>query len=239
MSDVVDYENIWNKVWGDMQKYGPIHRHHRRIFGQMIATLPCDQMRMIADIGCGEGSNLLYLKRFFPDAQFFGFDLSETALDKASANVDATLKVLNIEKEPLPCSFDFVICSDVIEHIQDDMAVLRHIYQATVQYALIATVQGRMRPFETTIAGHVRSYAEGELQEKLEAVGFKVLRTVEWGFPLYSPLYRDLFSNVPAAEQTSHGRYGIGKRLLCQVLYGLFCLNSSHRGDLVFALVQP
>jgi SAM-dependent methyltransferase len=237
MSDV-NYEQIWESVWGDMQKYGPVHRHHRRIFDRMIDFIPKDDIRSVADIGCGEGSNLLHLHKRFPKAHLFGFDISQTAIEKARTLVDATFAMLDIQSQPLPQKFDFVICSDVIEHLPDDRMALQHIYQATEKFALIATVQGRMRDFEKSI-GHVRSYDYGALQRLLEEVGFKTVQMVEWGFPFYSPLYRDLFTWMPAAENASHGRYGWGKRMACQALYVLFSLNRHNRGDIVFSLVAP
>jgi len=71
-----NYEDIWKGVWGDMQKYGPVHRHHRRIFSIMFNNLPKEDIQSIADIGCGEGSNLYFLRTQFPKAKLFGFDLS-------------------------------------------------------------------------------------------------------------------------------------------------------------------
>ncbi len=234
--DTVDYEAIWSDVWGDMQKYGPIHRHHRRIFNQMVADLPKDEVLTVADIGCGEGSNLLYLKHVFPNATLFGIDVSRKAIEKARSLVDAEFVVLDAQGDYPLRNFDFVISSDVIEHLEDDMSALRNIYRITKKYALIASVQGRMREFEKKI-GHIRSYEYGELQQKLESVGFTTVRVVEWGFPFYSPIYRELF-NIGSVEEVSHGKYGLVKKLLCQVLYGLFSLNRSDKGDIIFVLVK-
>jgi SAM-dependent methyltransferase len=234
--DTVDYEAIWSDVWGDMQKYGPIHRHHRRIFNEMVAELPKDEVLTVADIGCGEGSNLLYLKQVFPNATLFGVDVSRKAIKKARSLVDAEFVVLDAQGDYPLRSFDFVISSDVIEHLEDDMSALRNIYRITKKYALIASVQGRMREFEKKI-GHIRSYEYGELQQKLESVGFTTVRVVEWGFPFYSPIYRELF-NIGPVEGVSHGKYGLVKKLLCQVLYGLFSLNRSDKGDIIFVLVK-
>jgi trans-aconitate methyltransferase len=231
-----NYETIWTHVWGDMQRYGPVHRHHRRIFGEMIRSIPRDDVRTVADIGCGEGSNLLYLKNQFPNAQLFGFDVSINAIRKAISLVNANFAVLDIERDAPSQTFDFVISSDVIEHIEDDMAAIEHIYRITNKYALIATVQGRMRSFEKSI-GHIRSYDYGEFARKLETVGFKVERVVEWGFPLFSPIYRDLF-DVMTVENASHGKYGLLKRTLCNLLYLLFSLNRHDRGDVIFVLVR-
>jgi hypothetical protein len=68
----------------------------------------------------------------------------------------------------------------------------------------------------------------------LEA-GLTPIRTVEWGFPFYSPLFRSAVS-VGRGECLSYGRYGLGRRLICHALYGLFLLNSWGRGDKLFVL---
>lgn len=59
----VDYEAIWTNVWGDMQRYGPVHRHHRRIFSDMIGKVPREQIATVADFGCGEGFVPLLARR--------------------------------------------------------------------------------------------------------------------------------------------------------------------------------
>jgi SAM-dependent methyltransferase len=230
-----DYESIWMDVWGDMQRFGPTHRHHRRIFSQLLSRIPREEIATVADIGCGEGSNLLYLATEFPRAQLFGFDISQAALERARTRVQATFATLDIQSEAPGGSFDLVICADVIEHIEDDCRTFVHIHQSTGKYALFSSVQGQMREFERSI-GHVRSYAHGELKKKLESAGFRILQIVEWGFPFYSPFYRNLFDK-PAYEAASHGQYGFSKKLACKVLYSAFFLNSMHRGDVIFALV--
>ncbi|MBS1967131.1 MAG: class I SAM-dependent methyltransferase [Chloroflexi bacterium SZAS-1] len=232
----VNYEAIWTDVWGDMQRYGPVHRHHRRIFSDMISRVPREQIHTVADMGCGEGSNLLYLQQEFPNAKLFGFDVSLNAIKRAKQMLNAEFAVMDIESDCPDQSFDFVISSDVIEHIVNDTTALRNIYNITNKYALIATVQGRMRSFEKAI-GHIRSYDYGEFPEKMRSVGFKIEQVVEWGFPFFSPIYRNMFDLV-AVENASHGNYGMTKRLLCQVLYGLFSLNRHDRGDVIFVLAS-
>jgi SAM-dependent methyltransferase len=233
----IDYETVWAEVWGDMQRYGPTHRHRRRIFGELLKLVPADRIQTIADVGCGEGSNLAFFAQKFPQVQLFGFDVSQTALDQARQILPrATFELLDVTQKRAARTFDLVTCAEVVEHLPDDVTALNHIYAMTDRYALFSTVQGRFREWEKSI-GHVRSYAPGELQYKLEEVGFKTVKIVQWGFPFYSPLYRDLFS-VGTVEGVSHGRYGLSKKLACQVLYGVFCLNWRNRGDVVFALVE-
>ena len=230
-----DYEGIWEGTWGDMQRFGPVHRHHRRIFSEILRNLPQDQIQTIADIGCGEGSNLLFLKSQFPHARLFGFDISKTAIESAKRNVNAEFRLLDIQKEIPQQKFDLVFCSDVVEHLEDDQTALKNIKSITNKYALIATVQGRMRSNEQTI-GHVRNYEYGELKQKIEAAGLHVLQIVEWGFPFYSPLFRDLIRIFPASQQFSYGSYNAFQKLVSHILYALFLLNRHDKGDVIFVM---
>ena len=233
----VDYEHIWTEVWGDMQRYGPTHRHRRRIFGELLKLIPAGRIHTLADIGCGEGSNLAFFAQKYPQAQLFGFDVSQTALDQAQQILPrATFELLDVTQQRAAQMFDLVTCAEVVEHLEDDVTALKNIYAMTQRYALFSTVQGRFREWEKSI-GHVRSYAPGELRSKLETVGFQIVKIIHWGFPFYSPLYRDLFTVAPV-EGVSHGRYGFGKKLACHVLYAVFALNRHDRGDVIFALVK-
>ena len=100
------------------------------------------------------------------------------------------------ESEP----FDLVTCIDVLEHVEDDLGLLREIAGVCGRYALCVTVQGRMRPGEREI-GHVRNYRRGELQEKMQAAGLTPIRTVEWGFPFYSPLFRSTVASTTGSRE--------------------------------------
>jgi hypothetical protein len=49
---------------------------------------------------------------------------------------------------------------------------------------------------------------------------------------LYSPLYRDLLEFL--GNRGTMGHFGLGRRILCHILYWAFRLNSHRRGDYIF-----
>jgi 2-polyprenyl-3-methyl-5-hydroxy-6-metoxy-1,4-benzoquinol methylase len=226
-----DFEMIWENVSGYMQHYSPTHRH---IFSQLLSEIQRGEIATVADIGCGEGSNLLFLRNKFPDAKLSGFDISQTALEHARASVQATYCLLDIQKEAPERTYDLVFCADVVEHLEDGRGTFAHIFQENKHFVLFSTVQGQMREFEKTI-GHVHSYRSGELKNKLEAAGFNALKIVKWGFLFYSPIYQNL-SDKPSVESVSHGQYGFSKKLACNVLYSSFLFNRMRKGDIIFVL---
>lgn len=227
----VDYNAVWSGEWDDMRLYGPMARHSRRIMRKMTAGLA---PASILDIGCGEGSLLKTLSEIHPNAHLMGAELSHTAVQLARATLPrAEFDVLDVSKAVLPRTFDLVVCSDVVEHIEDDQSAIDNIAAMTAPggHAVIATLQGRMRAFEKDV-GHVRNYAHGELEEKMRRAGFTIDSVIAWGFPFYSPLYRDFLDMVDSRGTT--GKFGAMRKLICHGLYTLFLMNSHRRGDYLF-----
>ena len=227
------YDKAWDSQWDDMKKYGPFSRHLRRIIKNMIRPL---EFKSVLDVGCGQGSFLQELQAEFPSIKPYGIDISSSAVELASKRVvGGRFCVLDITERVLDDKCDLVVCSEVLEHIPNDTQALRNLRSMTSKYLVVSTPQGRMRSFEKHV-GHVRNYAPGELVKKIEICGFTVLSVVEWGFPFYSPLYRNLLELTDSKGTT--GEFGKMRKLIAQVLYMVFLLNSHKRGDEIFVLAQ-
>jgi 2-polyprenyl-3-methyl-5-hydroxy-6-metoxy-1,4-benzoquinol methylase len=229
------YNYAWETKWDDMKKYGPFSRHLRRIIKHLMQPLSFES---ILDVGCGQGTLLSELCVEFPHIKPYGIDISSSGIKLTKQRVpNGQFWVLDASQEYLEQKFDLLVCSEVLEHIPDDMAVLRNMARMTNKYLIISTVQGRMRSFEAGEVGHVRNYAYGELVEKVEKSGFKVTKVIEWGFPFYSPLYRNLLEWTGGSGTT--GEFGLARKLLANAVYSLFLLNSWKRGDEIVVLAEP
>jgi 2-polyprenyl-3-methyl-5-hydroxy-6-metoxy-1,4-benzoquinol methylase len=86
--------------------------------------------RNILDLGCGDGSILfaLYKTGFLkPADNVVGVDLSETRIKRVRMALPFVRGIisnaLNIEELP-DSSFDFIICSQLIEHVDDKLLLL-------------------------------------------------------------------------------------------------------------------
>lgn len=105
-----------------------IYRWHIEAFlGKLSDLLMQSQPRSVLDAGCGEGFVAHYLASRHPEAQFTGVDLSPEAIDYAQQHFGeaATYRTGSIYKLPFSDnSFDTVLCSEVLEHLDEpDMAV--------------------------------------------------------------------------------------------------------------------
>jgi len=227
------YEEGWGK-WEDMKKFGPMSRHIRRLIKEALSDISFDS---ILDIGCGEGSLLKDIASHQMNVAVGGADISETALAIARGRIkEGKFYLLDIQKEALDERFDLVVCSEALEHLEDDAQALSNLLKMTEKYLLITTIQGRMRESEKEV-GHLRNYTRDGLLKKLNEAGFEEIKVKEWGFPFYSPLYRSFLDHFPS--KATSGKFGLLRKAVSLFLYHLFLLSSGKKGDVLVVLATP
>lgn len=227
------YDARWSGAWGDLQERGPFHRHHRRIVAAMLAEVPFDSA---LDAGCGAGQHLAVLAKLRPGAKLTGTDASARALELAARRAPGDYRIMDLERDRHPGTFDLVTCFQVLEHLVDDTAAVRNLAASSRRWVLVSTMQGRMAPHEAAI-GHVRRYARAGLEAMLRSSGLEPVRTIEWGWPFYS-LFEAVQSRLPEPQGAGEGRFGPARALLARLLYGLYFLNSARRGSGLFILAE-
>ncbi len=73
-----------------------------------------DQIKIVADIGCGNGFSTIELAKRYPDLTFYGFDYSEAMIKNAKIKaeelniINAVFSVLDIVNEELDKTFDLI-----------------------------------------------------------------------------------------------------------------------------------
>jgi len=87
----------------------------------------------IADLGCGAGQQLDLIKRKFPDAECYGFDLSEYNIGRAR-ELNSKVKWAKGDIEDMKGfhgHFDVVICNEVIEHVRSPQKLIQTVANIT------------------------------------------------------------------------------------------------------------
>jgi SAM-dependent methyltransferase len=232
MSKTETYDALWQGAWGHIQRIGPVHRHMHDDLLRVVSAL---DVRTILDAGCGSGDALALLAapgRY----ELCGIDLSPGALELARRRAPGVrLAALDLERAALPETFDLVLGVQVVEHLVDDVAALRHMAEMSSRYVYVSTISGRIRRSDRSV-GHVRSYSRAALRMKLERAGLEVLWVRGWGFPFYSPLYRTAAEWLPGGPPA--GQVGSLGGLVARALYQLYRLNVRGRGDVISALAR-
>jgi SAM-dependent methyltransferase len=229
-----EYDRLWSGAWGDLQQYGPVHRHQRQALIGLIAKL---NVHSVLDVGCGSGENLAALADAMPQLELSGVDVSTEALALASKRTrNIRLRELDAQCERLDERFDLVLSIQVIEHLADDTMALQNMAAMADRWVLVTTMRGTMRPSEPTI-GHFRNYSDDDLRQKAARAGLEVVDLFGWGFPFYSPLFRTIVEWLPSGPP--QGSIGRGQKAVAQLLYCLYQLNIPRCGDVVTMLARP
>ena len=105
-------------------------------------------------------------------------DLSEEAMRNVVCDSKVVTSITAMAFDT--ASFDCVLCSEVLEHVSDDLKALAEVRRVLKPGGiLVATVpfQKRYWAEEDEFVGHVRRYEPGELEHKLEVSGFSSVET--------------------------------------------------------------
>lgn len=137
----------------------------------------------VLEIGAGIGNLTRRLARC--RQRYVATDIDAEALARMRARLahrpNLEIRQLDLTQpadfEGLTDQMDTVICLNVVEHIEDDVAALRHIRSALISggRAIILVPEG-MSVFGQfdVVLGHCRRYDEAELRAKMEQAGFRV-----------------------------------------------------------------
>lgn len=135
--------------------------------------------RSFLEVGCGTGFVLAGIAAAFPGLKLAGSEVSSHGVSFAARRAPgAGLMQMDARRIPYREEFDVVGAFDVIEHIEEDVAVLAELRESLVPGGgLLVTVP--QHPFLWSEydrrAHHVRRYRASELREKARQAGFDIV----------------------------------------------------------------
>ncbi len=118
-----------------------LYRKHLESFlEQLYVMLEATEPTSVLDAGCGEGFVVDYVAQRNPELRLAGVDLSDTAIEYARAHFGekARFRTGSVYKLPFSDnSFDTVICSEVLEHLDDPGRAVQELKRVARRYVLI------------------------------------------------------------------------------------------------------
>lgn len=178
---------------GYEEKYHQIEEYNwwfvarrRSILGLLGRT---DKRAKILDIGCAGGPLLNDLKKLgFENVS--GIDFSAEAVEKCKQRGLSAFQMDAHNLQFEPNSFDVLVASDSLEHLEFDTKALQNWYNVLKPGGKIFVfVPAYMFLWSEhdAVNLHYRRYTKSELVKKMQDAGFKIKRKGYWNFAIFFP----------------------------------------------------
>lgn len=244
------YDNLWKNAWKDTTETGPSCRTRFRI---MLGLFRKYRLKgSVLDVGCGDGNFLSMLvginaKNKTHDFRLCGFDISNKAIELAKGKEFISDLFVGdlLDRKTLPKrKFDVIVCSEVLEHIDDYRKALENIAGLVKKGGkLLITVPHSMRYWteHDKYAMHFRRYEKKEFENDMKRAGkggFEIKESFAWGCFMYNIYYFFLGKSEP---EKIMGKPGMIKRIISSILYYIFMIDdlfAGKKGRRLFILAE-
>jgi len=222
-------EKDFEKKYHDVETEHWWFKSRRKYLLDLLKDAPRNSK--ILDIGCSSGIFLKDLEALgFQTENLYGVDISDKAIANCKANGIANAFVMDAQKITLDETFDIIIASDCLEHLEDDR-------QAIKNWNSLLKVGGKMYVFvpafkslwsyHDVVNMHFRRYTNNELKSKLKAENLNIIKSSYWNFALFLPVY--VFRRISALFQknkTGESDISIGNSVVNSALLQLIVLEN-------------
>ena len=156
----------------------------------IITSLSPKKNEIVLDAGCGDGFYLHLLSKF-TNAHLIGLDDNPKALDLAKNYVKSKrLKLVEGSVMKMPFNnnkFDKIICSEVLEHLPDDVGGLREFKRVLKKGGELAIVE--WKPYIELGPRKENRLSEEELKQLVAPEGFAELKSINAGSHHYGLVF--------------------------------------------------
>lgn len=186
----MDAENF--AVEAQVEEYHWWFAGRRELFARELTRMGLKSNSGVLDVGTGTGANLRMLQGL--DARnVIGLDSNELAISYCQSKNLGQVRRGDICAIPFADqSFDFVLATDVIEHVDDDAVALKEVTRvlkpggrALVAVPAFESLWG----LQDIVAHHKRRYRLRSLLEKMRAAGLTPRRYYYFNYLLFAPIW--------------------------------------------------
>lgn len=229
----------WDRHWDEYSQAAqenPAQEYRRRIILSFLGLPDSGAGIRMLDVGSGQGDMAAMVRANFPSAEILGLELSGSGVEISRRKVpDARFVQCNLLEDVNPPQdlrhwATHAVCSEVIEHVDDPLQLLRSArqYMGPGCRLVVTAPGGPMSAFDKHI-GHRRHFRPSGIELLLRGAGYVPEQVTGAGFPFFN-LYRcvivlrgeKLVEDVSARQSPSSSRY---VRMGMAVFRRLFRLN--------------
>jgi SAM-dependent methyltransferase len=201
----------------------------RRLFARELVSAGITQEARVLDVGTGTGANLRMLRDLKLE-HVTGLDSDELAIQFCASKGLGQVRKGDICAMPFVAgTFDLVIATDVIEHVNDDRAALGEIARVLKQGGkVLISVPAfpSLWGLQDVVAHHKRRYRLQALLQRMREAGLEPHRYYHFNYLLFVPIWiaRRLMSwfGVKLKSEAE-----LNNALLNRLLSGIFRIDIS------------
>ncbi len=227
------YDQLWKEQWDLATESGPSCRTRFRLMYELFEKY--NLQGDVLDVGCGDGNFLARVARLGGRKNnLYGFDISKEAVRLAKKRKFISQIFVGdlLMPETLPKKqFDVVVCSEVIEHIDEWENALSNMSALVKKNGhVLITVPYDMEKWTVhdTYAHHYRRYEKGQMEKELKKNGFNIVESFTWGSFFYR-LYYWFLARTDPRKVMSKKRKSV-KKGVGAMLYRLFKFDDHFKG---------
>ncbi len=155
-----------------------------------LLRIPSDFTGRICDFGCGAGDAFPVYHEAWPQAKLFGVDFSAAAIQLCTERHGHVADFICGDISAVP-EVDVIICSNVLEHLNDDMGVVKQLLKQCKKLYVIVPYKENSLSSE-----HIRSYDDNSFSKFSVArkVIFKSRGWTEFGLKSIAGIYMENIS---------------------------------------------
>jgi len=200
----------YEKIYHTIEKEQWWFKTRRKYIVDYLQTFPKDIK--ILDIGCSSGILLNELKaEGFRESNLYGVDISKVAVENCRANGLPNCFEMDAQNIQLQeASFDVLIASDCLEHLEDDEKALlnwkKHLKQGGTLIVFVPAFMSLWSRHDEANM-HFRRYSLPELKKKVQKADFDIQKESYWNMLLFFPTYifRTISRNITKGTKSTTG----------------------------------
>jgi len=177
------------------------------VYSGLKKNIDYSKKSKLIDIGCGTGLKLNIIKDDNENLEIFGIDTEESIrvskkyFETGKFFIDDLSNYNESLYKDYESSFDYIICSDVIEHLENPNKLLNLIkYLSHKNTLIIISTPDRIRfrgkrNNQPPNKDHIREWSSHELKEYLKSKNFRVIKQ-EYTLPVKISFTKIFFNEV-------------------------------------------
>lgn len=189
----------WDRHWEEYNEGAsdnPAQEYRREVIFNLLGLQGSGAGIRLLDIGSGQGDMAAYIRAKAPSAEILGLELSQSGVEISRKKVREAkfVKCNLLEQSRAPKDLrgwaTHAICSEVIEHVDDPVLLLRNArdYMRPDCLLVLTAPGGPMSAFDKHI-GHRKHFKPTDIAELLRQAGYSPEYAGTAGFPFFN-VYR-------------------------------------------------